>query len=128
MPLTRTALLRTLKIAGAIIAIALIIGYAVWRSLNYVRGPDLFILEPQNGSAISSSTVIIRGRAERVNHLTLNGRVIPITEQGEFGQVLIVFPGLNIISFVASDQFGRSVTSELQLFGEKSLPAPRVME
>jgi hypothetical protein len=96
-----------------------IIAYAVWRSFNYARGPSIDIYQPQNGAGIASSTVDIVGKAERIKALKLNGSEISIDEKGNFKQTIIVFPGMNIITLEAKDQFGRSVNDELVLVGLK---------
>ena len=117
MKLTRSTNLRLIRFISIAIIAGLIIAYAIWRSLNYARGPVIEIFQPTNGSSIASSTVVINGRADRVNSLKLNGDTISVDEKGNFSQTLIVFPGLNIITLDASDQFGRSTRTELQLVG-----------
>jgi hypothetical protein len=123
MPLTRSANLRFIRLAiGGIIA-ALIIAYAVWRSLDYVRGPVIDVWSPIDGSGIASSTVTITGQALRVNNLGLNGDAISVDEKGDFSQTIVIFPGMNIITLTASDQFGRSTKKELDLVGLDAFPA-----
>jgi hypothetical protein len=47
----------------------------------------------------------------------LNGQTITVDEAGNFSQTIIVFPGMNILTFHAHDQFGRDTDKQLQLFG-----------
>jgi hypothetical protein len=117
MELTRTSYIRILRIAVAAIIIIVIVAYAIWRSLNYARGPAITILEPANGTSATASTLSIKGHVDRVNNLTMNGAPISIDEQGNFVQSIVVFPGTNKITFVASDQFGRSEQKELDIVG-----------
>jgi hypothetical protein len=100
----------------AIIALLIVI-YAIFRSLNYIHGPVIEIFQPLDGSAIASTTATIIGRADRVNSLTMNGKTIFIDESGNFKETLVMFPGINIITFSAHDQFGRTVHRQLQLVG-----------
>ncbi len=116
MPFTRTTFIRIAKITASAVLILVIVAYALWRSLAYARGPHITILEPLDGASISAPTAFIRGSVERSNNVTLNGKAISIDEQGNFTETLIVFPGVNIITFEASDQFGRSVETRIQLF------------
>lgn len=125
MNLTRTSLIRLLRIGLIVIAIAVIIGYALWRSSSYARGPVITIFEPANGSAAASPTITIKGRADRVNSLTLNGQPISLDEQGDFVETIIVFPGLNKLTFTAQDQFGRSTETNLDIVGTANFPAPK---
>jgi hypothetical protein len=117
MRFTRTSLLRLIKILTAIILGGLIISYATWRSLNYARGPQVEVYEPVHGSATASSTVVIRGQATRVNNLTINGMPMYISEDGYFGNILVVFPGTNIITLVGYDQFDRKTEKTLEIIG-----------
>lgn len=118
MPFTRTSFLRLLKIGSAVLIILIIIAYALWRSLAYARGPHITIIEPLDGASISATTTIVRGSVERANNITLNGRAITIDEKGNFNETIIVFPGSNIITLEARDQFERRVEMELRLFGK----------
>jgi len=124
MNLTRTSYIRILRIASATIVIVVIVAYAIWRSLNYARGPAITISEPVNGSSATTSTLTIKGHVDRVNNLVMNGSPISIDEQGNFIQSIIVFPGTNKITFVASDQFGRSESRELDIVGTVNFKVP----
>lgn len=117
MNFNRTATLRFIRLSIITIIALLIAVYAFSRSLNYIYGPQIEIFQPINGSAIASSTVTIIGRADRVNSLLLNGKTVFIDEAGNFKETIIVFPGMNVVTFVAHDQFDREVKSELELVG-----------
>jgi hypothetical protein len=122
MPLNRTASIRIIQIS-AIVFIAILIGsYALWRSLNYARGPHITIFEPLDGSSVSASVVTIKGRADRVNKIELNMQPISMDEQGNFSEMITIFPGTNILTFDASDQFNRSTETVLHLFGTVDFP------
>ncbi len=125
MQLTRTATIRSLRIATGILLAGVIVAYSIWRSLNYARGPHILLYEPNDGSSIAASTVTIRGKAERVNALFVNGQSIAMDEQGGFTDTLIVFPGMNVIAISANDQFGRTTQIELDLIGTVGFPAPQ---
>jgi hypothetical protein len=120
MNLTRSSLLRLLTYGLAGIALAVVIGYAAWRSFDYLRGPTIEIFQPADGSTIASSSITILGRADRINTMNLNGRSIAMNEEGYFAEILIIFPGVNIISLSGTDQFGRSSDAQIRLFGSAS--------
>jgi hypothetical protein len=117
MSLTRTTAIRFIRLVGIILLVGFIVTYAVWRSINYVKGPSIKIYEPANGTGTSSPIITIRGQAERVKNLSMNGKAISVDELGNFSEVIIVLPGLNVLTFEADDQFGRSVSEELDLVG-----------
>jgi len=105
------------KISGIALIVLIIGAYAVWRSLNYARGPEIDIISPIQGASITTSTTDIIGKIQRAVNVSLNGRAINIDEQGNFKETLIVFRGTNILTFEAKDQFERSIKSELRLYG-----------
>ncbi|MEK7641916.1 MAG: hypothetical protein AAB365_02895 [Patescibacteria group bacterium] len=115
MNLTRTSFLRALKIGGSVLVIALVAGYSIWRSLDYARGPHISIIEPADWATLQASTTDIRGRIERANSITLNGKDIFIDESGNFSETIAVFPGTNIVTLTAHDQFGRTAEKRLTL-------------
>ena len=117
MKLTRTRFLRFLKISVSTLAIALIVGYVVARSLPYARGPIIQVFQPLPGTPLTAQTVDVVGRAERVNSLTLNGNQISLDEQGNFKETITVFHGVNIITLGATDQFGRSESDQIEVLG-----------
>lgn len=122
MSLTRTSIIRLLRLSFAVLIGILIVTYAIIRSLNYARGPHIDIFEPVNGATVATTSVAIHGRVLRINKLTFNGSQISIDEKGNFYNVSIIFPGVNFLTFIGSDQFGRSVTTRLDLFGTQELP------
>jgi hypothetical protein len=115
---TRTHNRRLVKFAGVSILVLAIAAFAMSRSLNYARGPEISIIEPANGATINSPTVIIRGMATRVNKIALNGNPISMDEQGNWNETVVIFSGLNKITVSATDRFGRSIEKTLDLVGE----------
>ena len=115
--ITRTNIIKLLRLIVVIALAGLIIAYAIWRSLNYARGPVIEIIDPTNGSSITSTTTAIDGKVLRVTALTLNGQPISFDKQGNWHETLIIFPGLNIITLAAHDQFGRNTKKELSVVG-----------
>lgn len=115
--MNRTETLRLIRFSLIGLGALLIIAYAFFRSLNYIHGPRIDIFQPIDGSAIASTTVTVIGQASRVNSLSMNGKTVFIDEAGNFKETLLVFPGMNIITFTAHDQFGRIENRQLQLIG-----------
>lgn len=105
------------KILGMSVLVILIVSYALWRSLNYARGPEIVVTSPVDGIGISASTTEIVGKIERAVNLSLNGRSITTDEEGNFKETIIIFKGNNILSLEASDQFERSTKSTLTVYG-----------
>jgi len=117
MTLTRTTTLRLIKIAIIAVVAIIVISYAIWGSLNYARGPKIDITEPANGAVISTPTMDIVGTIERAHNLTINGGAVPIDEQGNFKQTIVVFPGINHLTLRATDQFDRNTETDIVIVG-----------
>jgi len=119
MPLnfTRTTNLRIIKAAAIAIVAIIIVVYAIWRSLNYARGPKIDITSPLNGAVITATTTDIVGVVERAHNLKINDNPATIDEQGNFKQTIIVFPGINRLKIEATDQFDRNTKTILEIVG-----------
>jgi hypothetical protein len=85
---------------------AVIIGYALYASHGFIKGPDIIVSTPKETS-FSTSTVMISGTAIRAKTLTLNGKVIFVDEKGNFSETLLLSPGYNVETIEAQDKFGR---------------------
>ena len=113
----RTKTIKLIKICIIILILVTIGGYATWRSLDYARGPRITIIEPLDGSVIMASTTTIVAHVERVKDVTLNGKSVSIDENGTLHEILIIFPGMNIITLTAHDQFNRDVRIQIRIVG-----------
>jgi len=123
---TRTTTLRLLKFGLTGLVILIIAAYAVSRSLSYARGPEIVVAQPLNDASIATSIVTIVGHILRADNLSLNGQAVAIDEQGNFSQIVTIFPGVNIETLVATDQFKRNVRKELVLYGTANFPIQKV--
>lgn len=113
---TRTTTLRLFSVGTIVLVALVIIAYAVWRSLNYARGPEIVISSPSHGASIVSTTTKIIGQALRVKEISLNGKPISVDEQGNFTETIILFPGVNIVTLTAKDQFDRDTFKQIQIY------------
>ncbi len=104
-----------LKILLVLAIISVIAGYAYYKSKNFVIGPEIEIISPQNGSSVNKSLLEIIGTAKNISYITLNDRPIFTNEKGEFKEKLLLFPGYNIISIKAKDNFKRKTNKTLEI-------------
>lgn len=115
----RQKIFRLIRIGAIVLVTSVIVGYAVWRSLDYARGPKIEIFTPQNGESTASSTIVVSGRAIRTDSLKLNGQPVPIDESGTFKETIIVFPGINVMTLTAHDKFERNVFENVTIVGSR---------
>ena len=97
------------------LVIFLIIGYSGLKLKNFLSGPQITVISPSDGETIKKNFVDVKGKAERISQIYLNGKKIFTDEQGNFDEQYLLANGYNLLEIVASDQFGRQITKKLQL-------------
>jgi hypothetical protein len=91
-------------------------GYGCLEAWPLVVGPSLSITSPLDNAAFPGGIVAIAGRAARVSLLTLNGAPLLHDQNGNFSSTLTFPRGGSILTFVATDRFGRTVTATRSIF------------
>ena len=89
--------------------------YALSKTNGIVSGPILEITSPINGESVDNSIILVRGRADRISTLFLNGRKIYTDESGNFSENVLLSYGYNNITISANDKFGREIIKVLEL-------------
>ncbi len=97
-----------------VIIICAIGGYAGFQSKKIISGPQITIQSPSSTNA-NDGAVDVSGVVKNVSVVTLNDRLIPIDEAGQFKEKILLYPGYNVIKLKATDKFGACVTKELQV-------------
>lgn len=101
-------------LVGAVLLI--FIGYGFMEAWPLVSGPSLSIDSPRNNALFPNGIVSIQGKAARAAILTLNGGPILHDQNGDFLSTLTFPRGGSILTFVATDRFGRSVSAIRSIF------------
>jgi hypothetical protein len=97
------------------LAILVVISYSGLKLKDLLIGPQIVILSPSDGATIKNSLVTVRGHADRITQLYLNGKKIFTDEQGNFDENYLLASGYNLLEIIAHDQFGRKTIKKLQL-------------
>ena len=95
--------------------IFLIVGYSGLKLKNLLAGPQIIIISPSDGATIKKNLVDVKGKAERISQIYLNGKKIFTDEQGNFNEPYLLASGYNLLEIIARDQFGRQIIKKLQL-------------
>ena len=98
---------------AALLALA---GYGLMKAWPLIAGPSLSIVSPGNNGTFPDGIVAIEGAAPRAAELTLNGALLLHKENGAFSTVLTFPAGGSILTFAATDRFGRTVTATRAIF------------
>jgi hypothetical protein len=91
----------------------LVIAYAYYEARGVLYGPTIQVRSEV--ARVSDPFVAIRGKADRIATLSMNGRDISVTEAGEFNESYLLAPGLNRIVLDATDRYGRASQEIVQI-------------
>ena len=100
-------------IGALLLVIAVYGGIEAWPLLS---GPSLTIESPAQNASYPDGIVTIEGRASRVAKLTISGALARYDQNGDFSSTLTFPRGGSILTFVAADRFGRTVTATRAIF------------
>ena len=96
-----------------IIFFILLIGYGYFEARGLLSGPRIAV--PSGTTEVQDRFVLIKGRAERIAELRMNGKPIAVTEEGMFEEPYLLAPGLNRIVLDAIDKYGRTRQEVVQI-------------
>lgn len=100
-----------------IIAVLLaLVGYGTVEALPLLAGPSLVVDSPINNAPFPGGIVAVRGRAPRAARLSLDGAPLLRDQNGNFSSMLTFPRGGSILTFTATDHFGRTVTATRSIF------------
>jgi hypothetical protein len=108
---------------GLIISvILLVVGYALFNSRIFIKGPQLMVSSPVDGNTLSERRVDVSGTTLNTSFISVNDRAISIDEQGNFNVPVLLMDGYNLVVIKAHDKFERQVTKTLNLvYNERNI-------
>ncbi|MDO8742349.1 MAG: hypothetical protein Q7J45_02310 [bacterium] len=107
-----------MPIKQLIAGLLLILGaYGCFEAWPLIAGPSLSIASVTEASLSQDEGVVhIKGKASRAATLTLDGAPLLHDQDGQFSSTLTFPRGGSILTFVATDRFGRAATSTHAIF------------
>lgn len=90
-----------------VVSIALLLSYGFFQARFFIMGPQLTLESPAPHSVTASTTVTVRGSAENIVDITLNGLPIDTDTHGVFTYDVPIPLGYSILTLSAHDRFGR---------------------
>ena len=91
-------------------------GYGLVEAWPLLYGPSLSLDTPQDGASVPGGIVTVVGEAPRAAKLTLNGAPLLHDQSGDFSSTLTFPLGGSLLTFVATDRFGRTVTETRTIY------------
>lgn len=98
------------------LVLAALLAYGLFEARPLLVGPVVALASPEDGASYPGGIVTIEGRASRVAALTLDGAPLLPDQSGHFAATLAFPRGGSILTLVASDRFGRTVTKERLIY------------
>lgn len=111
-------MLTTRKLLGVVLGALLtltVVGYALFALTPLIRGPQIVVTEPVNGSGVTEPFITLKGTATGVSYIYLNDRQIFTDKAGAFRESLLLHPGYNILVLRAKDRFERTAETRVEL-------------
>ncbi len=102
-----------ITILALVVFFVLIIIYAYFEASDALFGPKISLADAP--TSVSSPFITIKGQAENIAELRLNGTPIPVTEEGVFEEPYLLAEGFNRIVLEAKDQYGRETEQVLSI-------------
>lgn len=99
----------------AVVLVALV-GYGLVEAWPLIEGPGLSVESPADHESFPGGIVTVTGKASRISMLTLDGATVLHDLDGDFSSTLTFPRGASILTFVATDRFGRSTKITRSLF------------
>lgn len=91
---------------GLIVFFLIVVGYAIYEGRALLSGPTIDVAP--RVMEVSDSFITVSGTAERITSLSMNGKEIPVTEDGGFEEGYVLVAGYNRIILKAEDRYGKT--------------------
>lgn len=87
--------------------------YAYYEVRGLLSGP---VIEIDNRvMEVTTAFITIEGKAGRIATLSMNGKTIPVTEDGSFSEGYVLSSGYNLIVLEARDRYGNATEREIEI-------------
>lgn len=106
---------RTAAIAISLVCVLIVVGYGLFEARKLIEGPQVTIETPKNGSATSTTAVVISGTADNISFLTINDAPAYTDESGHFSLTLSPPTGYTVFTVAGVDRFGRRTQKQVTI-------------
>ena len=94
----------------SLLIIIIVGGYAYWNSKVFIEGPTVTITSPAPSTRIEAP-LILEGKVQLVDEILINDRIISITPERTFREVIALPKGYNEIEIKTRSRDGREKTT-----------------
>ncbi len=102
------------------IGLFVVIGiYTVMKMKDVIWGVQVTVRGVIDGETVTEPKITLEGNARNIEVLTINDRVVGVSEDGEFRDSLILSPGYNVVSIKGDDKFGKHISQQYRVVYKK---------
>jgi hypothetical protein len=94
-----------------------VVVYGLFRTYPFLTGPKVEITTPHEGETIYEKQFTVSGKTTRAKEVIINGRIVPIDQEGSFSQTFLTRDPYTILVVQVSDKYGKRVIKTLQVMG-----------
>jgi RecB family exonuclease len=91
----------------------IVLSYAYYEARGALFGPSISVTSEV--TEVHDPFITIRGKADRIASLSMNGKEIPVTENGAFEEPYLLAEGYNHILLEAKDKYGRRSSQKIEI-------------
>ena len=92
--------------AALLVFFLLVLAYGYFEAQGFLFGPAISVTS--GVTEVHQPYISIKGQAQRISSLSMNGKPITVTEDGSFDEPYLLAVGDNRIVLDATDKYGRS--------------------
>ena len=92
-----------------VIIIFIFSAYFLYQLKNFILGPKIIVKNLKEWSETKEDFFEINGKALNASNISLNGRKIFLSGNGDFKENLLLARGINYIKISAEDKFGHKM-------------------
>ena len=96
-------------------ALSLFVGYGIARSHDLIFGIHFSVNGINDGMVTTEPVLTFSGEADHVTGMAVNGRVVPVAQDGTWMDTVALSPGYNVVTISAQDKFNRTVIHTYRL-------------
>ena len=111
---------RILQIFIIALSILIIVAYSYLKMKDLVFGTQITVFSPKDGESVLDELITVKGTANHLSTLLLNGRAITTDLEGNFEEQLLVGEGYTILEISAVDTFGRHIEKRVNISYKKT--------
>lgn len=113
--LEQHTLRKKIEIYSITLLIILVGIYGCFLAYPLIVGPRITIYSPNDNDTVPGTTFEISGKVSRIKEITIQGRPIPVDEDGYFREILVSSLPYTEIVITATDSYGKSIVKTLRV-------------